>query len=109
MKKLVAITGAILICCTVISAAASTKYQNSEASCTIYNETENTSNFDNENYILKSVNGNLVVYLADGVTVYLDTEKNVSSLPHGDKLRLEQGIEVHSTEKLKKLLEDYVS
>ncbi len=109
MKRLIAITGAILIGCTIVSAAASSESKLSETTQTIYNETENPSKSEQNDFIIRLVNENVVVFLSDGMTVYLDTGKNVSSLPQGDKLRLEQGIEVHGRDNLKRLLEDYCS
>lgn len=108
MKKLIAVTAVILMGCTVLSAAASGGKRINKTTKTSYSS-ESLPNITEQDYVIKLVNGRIIVYLDDMKTVYLMSEKDVSSLPQGDKLLLEKGILVHGEENLKKSLEDYCS
>ena len=63
-----------------------------------------------EHYILKNVDKKIVVYKIeeDGKeTEYLKTEISTEYLTETDKLNMDCGLEVHGTENLNKLLEDF--
>ena len=112
MKRLVAITGIILFACLFVSATAAPQATAEEAIySTVYNEKEATQaqSDDEKVYILKAEKGKLVVYVKGESTPYIETDRIISSLPRGDILRLERGIEVAGEENLKKSIEDYCS
>lgn len=108
MKKLILITGIILISYVVLTAvitsnAAKTKdVQETQAQTTV-----TQSAVEPTVYIVKSEDNRVVVYL-NGV-LYLKTDALVSNLPKSDKNRLEEGIVIKSKEELKSILEDYCS
>lgn len=115
MKKMVIITGIVLIVCTFMSAAAAYQEESQIAqSSIVYNEKQIEASADqitkdNEVYVLKAENGKLVVYVKGESKPYMEIDRAVSSLPQGDVLRLEKGIEISGKENLKKSIEDYCS
>lgn len=115
MKKLVIITGIILIACTFVNAVGAYQSEPEQAGKnTIYNETVTTIVQTDESnaeptYILKAENDKLVVYEKGQSKPFMEFDRAISSLPQGDVLRLERGIEVYGKENLKKSIEDYCS
>lgn len=105
MKKLVLITGIILMVCLFTSVYASpTATVGTKAKVT-----EEKRENDNDVFVMKSENNRIVVYRYGEETPYLTTDTLVSTLPKGDIMLLEKGIEVKGEENLKKSLEDYCS
>ena len=105
MKKLVLITGIILMVCLFTSVyAAPAATVGTQVSVT----DENKDN-ENEVLVLKSENNYIVVYKFGENTPYMTTDTLVSTLPKGDIMLLEKGIEVKGEENLKKSLEDFCS
>lgn len=105
MKKLVLFTGIILMVCLFTSVYASpTATVGTEAKVT-----EEKRENDNDVFVMKSENNRIVVYRYGEETPYLTTDTLVSTLPKGDIMLLEKGIEVKGEENLKKSLEDYCS
>lgn len=103
MKKLVGITGIILLICLMlstffvpVSSAQSVKTANNEQSIA-------------EVYILKAENNRVVVYKKGESTPYIQTDTRCDMLPKGDVVYLEKGIELEGREALRKALEDYCS
>ena len=105
MKKLVLITGIILMVCLFTSVYASP----SATVGTNATVTEESKGGENEVFVLKSENNRIVVYRFGENTPYITTDTLVSTLPKGDIMLLEKGIEVNGEENLKKSLEDYCS
>ena len=114
MKKLIGITGIILISCVVISvvfapqmSAESTVESNVNSATNQYERAD--GNNSKEIYIIKAENDEIVVY-EQGQELPLITKKiSISSLPKGDILRLKDGIVIIGREKLRRALEDYCS
>lgn len=105
MKKLVLITGIILMVCLFTSVyAAPVATVGTQVSVT----DENKDN-ENEVFVLKSENNYIVVYKFGENTPYMTTDTLVSTLPKGDIMLLEKGIEVKGEDNLKKSLEDFCS
>lgn len=105
MKKLVLFTGIILMMCLFVSVyAAPAATVGTQVSVT----DENKDN-ENEVFVLKSENNHIVVYKFGENTPYMTTDTLVSTLPKGDIMLLEKGIEVKGEENLKKSLEDFCS
>ncbi|MGN1432819.1 MAG: hypothetical protein ACI4XI_03860 [Ruminococcus sp.] len=105
MKKLILITGIILMVCLFTSVYAS-------PAATVETGTgisEEEKGNKNEVFVLKSENNRIVVYRYGENTPYMTTDTLVSTLPKGDIMLLEKGIEVKGEENLKKSLEDYCS
>lgn len=113
MKKLIAITAVILFGCLFAGSFSATKDAQNKTEQTViyYNEKETTGKTDEENqvYIIKAEDGKLTVYEKGGTSPYMQTDTYINTLPKGDILRLEKGIEVTGRENLKKYLEDYCS
>ncbi len=105
MKRLVSITGIILICCVCIGAI----YTPSEAVNTEAQIVATQSGEIAEVYILKAENNRLVVYKKGEEEPFLVTDTYINSLPKGDILRLNEGIEIEGEKKLQKSLQDYCS
>ncbi|MGN0491552.1 hypothetical protein [Ruminococcus sp.] len=105
MKKLVLITGIILMVCLFTSVYASP----AATVGTQTSVTQENKGGENEVFVLKSENNRIVVYRFGENTPYMTTDTLVSTLPKGDIMLLEKGIEVKGEENLKKSLEDYCS
>lgn len=102
MKKLLTVTGAILIAYVVLSSVYVSSGEEAVAAKTAQPQTR-----PQQIYVVREENDRLVVYLDE--QVYLRTDTRVSTLPRSDRLKLEHGIDVFSDEELKQLLEDYCS
>ncbi|MEE0913705.1 MAG: hypothetical protein U0L76_03860 [Ruminococcus sp.] len=105
MKKLVAITGIILMLClftgVAFSPETSVQTTNAQTAKNVHNE--------NDVFLLKAENNRIVVYKKGETTPYMTTDTPVDSLPKGDIMLLELGIEIEGEKNLKKSLEDYCS
>ena len=102
MKKLVGITGIILICCVCIGAI----YTPSQA---VNTEIQTVATESDEIYILKAEDNKIVVYKKGEEKPYIVTDTYINSLPKGDILRLNEGIEILGEKNLQKSLQDYCS
>lgn len=105
MKKLICITGVILIGCVCIS----TLFTPSTMAETQTQNTVQQSTMQTEVFVIKSENNRIVVYRRGESSPYITTDTLTSSLPKVDIMELEKGIEIEGTAKLKKSLEDYCS
>ena len=105
MKKLVLITGIILMVCLFTSVYAAP----AETVGTQVSVTDENKGNENEVFVLKSENNYIVVYKFGENTPYMSTDTLVSTLPKGDIMLLEKGIELKGEENLKKSLEDFCS
>lgn len=105
MKRLICITGVILIGCVCISTLFSPQV-------TAEIQTQNTvqqSTVHLQLFVIKSENNRIVVYKKGENTPYITTDTLTSSLPKADITALEKGIQIEGEAKLKKSLEDYCS
>ena len=106
MKRLICITGIILIACVITGAVVT---ENSTVG-TQYTANQDVTKAESEEiYILKAENGLLTVYRKGDDTAYITTETITSNLPKSDADMLEKGIEVIGNDRLRKALEDYCS
>ncbi len=105
MKRLIGITGIILIGCVCISSifAQPAAADTSDTAKTVQVQTAS------EEFLLKAENNRLVVYRVGQASPYLTTDTKIDSLPKSDAVALESGVEVHSEQKLRRILEDYCS
>lgn len=105
MKRIVCITGIILISCVCIGALSTpSKAVNTEVQTMITEPSEKIIT-----YILKAENSRIVVYKKGENTPFMVTDTYINSLPKGDILRLNEGIEIQGEKKLQKSLQDYCS
>lgn len=105
VKKLICITGIILIACTVtgdLFAAETDTAQTAELS-----HTEDKR--EKDVFILKIENGYLNVYYKETGNIYLKTGTLSGNLPKSDVTRLEKGVEIRGKEELRRAVEDYCS
>ena len=109
MKKIVGLTGVILIACMMISSlfAPVNSAENTSATGN-YSASQNNGTTEGD-YIIKAEKGYIVVYKKGEDKAYLTTDCRVSNLPKGDALYLEKGIEIKGKENLMRALEDYCS
>lgn len=109
MKKIVGLTGVILIACMMISSlfAPVNSAENTSATGN-YSSSQNNGTTEGD-YIIKAEKGYIVVYKKGEDKAYLTTDCRVSNLPKGDALYLEKGIEIKGKENLMRALEDYCS
>ncbi len=105
MKRLVGITGVILIVCLFastffapVSLAESTETLQTQCST----QAEDV-------FVIKAENNRIVVYKKGGNEPYLTTDSPCDNLPRADIVYLENGIEVVGRENLRKALQDYCS
>lgn len=112
MKKIVGLTGVILIACMMISslfAPVNSAENTSATSDYSVSQNNGTTEGDYIDYIIKAEKGYIVVYKKGEDKAYLTTDCRVSNLPKGDALYLEKGIEIKGKENLMRALEDYCS
>lgn len=102
MKKLILITGAILLLylCVVTSVTPAA----TSPSATVVPTRESTAE---NGYIIGISEGRVTVF-KDG-EMMLRTDTQLSDLPKSDRVRLEEGIHIDSLKELKERLEDYCS
>lgn len=105
MKKLIGITGIILIGCVCVSSLYAPK---ANAAFTA-EQTVQAQASSEESFVVKSENNFIVVYRNGESTPYLTTQSRADSLPKSDIMQLKSGIEVVGEKNLRKLLEDYCS
>lgn len=74
---------------------------------TIQSETVSTNT--EEIFIIKATDNHIAVYKKGESEPYLNTDTLIDSLPKGDIVYLEKGIEVEGRNNLRKALEDYCS
>lgn len=98
MKKLLLITGAILIAYVILTAVMTPAVATPAAV-----SAEKTES----GYLIAESEGRIAVYRDGGLVLRTDTK--LSDLPKSDAARLREGIEVNSMKELKRLLEDYCS
>lgn len=80
-----------------------------EAHSTNAVQSETVSNETKEIFIIKASGNHIVVYKKGESKPYLNTDTLIDSLPKGDIVYLEKGIEVEGRNNLRKALEDYCS
>ncbi len=105
MKRLVGITGIILMICLFTS----TMFAPQAAQNTEIKQVTKSVNVQEEVFVLKSEDNCLVVYKKGETVPYMITDTSVNNLPKGDIMLLERGIEIEGEKNLKKSLEDYCS
>ena len=66
-------------------------------------------NYENLNFIIRSVNDEIIVYYEDGCTIFLNTGIDASKLDSTSKTILESGIIAEDAQELFNLLETYSS
>lgn len=109
MKKIVGLTGVILIACMMISSLfAPVNSAENPSATSDYSVSQNNGTTECD-YIIKAEKGYIVVYKKGEDKAYLTTDCRVSNLPKGDALYLEKGIEIKGKENLMRALEDYCS
>lgn len=109
MKKIVGLTGVILIACMMISSLFAPANSVENTSATNDFSVLQDSGKEDFDYIIKAEKGYIVVYKKGENEPYLTTDCRVSNLPKGDALYLEKGIEIKGKENLMRALEDYCS
>lgn len=102
MKKLILITGAVLIAYLLLVTVVS---QEAQAPATAGVQTQRAQN--EKEYRIGVADGRVAVF-RDG-DLYMKTDTALSSLPKSDRNRLEQGIYIDSVKELKERLQDYCS
>lgn len=108
MKKLVCVTGIILISCLLVTTffapttSATEKLNTTSQSISTTDESEQV-------YVMKIDKGYIKIYKKNDSKVYLDTHTLASNLPKSDILSLEKGIEIQGKNNLRKAVEAYCS
>lgn len=108
MKKIIGITGIILIACSIITAVYA-PVSSAENTAEAQFETADAVQESVEKYIVRAENGLVVVYRAGEKTPFIKTDCSVANLPAADIVYLEKGIEIDGSRNLEKILEDYCS
>lgn len=107
MKRLICITGIILIGCVVTTELLSPS--GSAATVTAESRVTETVFEDAQVYILKIDNGYLNVYKKGESSPFLETGTMSGNLPQSDVSVLRKGVEIIGDDALRKALEDYCS
>ena len=96
MKRLLLITGALLLAYVLLTGSARPAYAPSAETVDAQSE-----------YVLKEKDGRVAVYR--GGELYISTDTLLSELPKSDANRIRQGISASSEKELKRLIEDICS
>lgn len=104
MKKLVCVTGIILISCVCISALASPQ---AVAQAQVSQHVPQTQS--GQSFVIKDKDGRLAVFRKGEANPFMTTETYTNTLPRADINKLKKGVEAADAEELRKLLEDYCS
>lgn len=104
MKRLICITGIILIACVCVSTLYTpvTMVENNI-------QVSDNSTEKSDTFIITAENGKIVVFRKGETAPFIVTDTYINNLPKGDILQIKNGIEVKGEAKLKKSLEDYCS
>lgn len=102
MKKMILITGTILIACVIIGSLASQSAAQTAAS---YSASETRT----VGYVIKESGGRVAVFVQGKNEPLMITETYLNSLPKSDAEKLKKGVEAPDKKRLEKLLEDYCS
>lgn len=102
LKKLLLISGAILIAYLVLMTAYDSYTYAPDAAAA-----DSASVAAHEGYLVTGDRGRIVVFR--GKELYMSTDTQISSLPKADRVKLVEGIHIDSEKELKALLEDYCS
>ncbi len=102
MKKLIGITGAILLVYVILSAALVPSAQSPVAASKNIEPGDSSAPFT-----ARAENDRIVIY--EGEVLLMKTDIRVSQLPKTDRIRLREGIELFSEKELKQFIEDYCS
>ena len=103
MKKLVAITGLVLITCVCVGAAAQTETAPSETAAVAVGTTVP------QGYIIRDSGGRVAVFKSGGSAPVIVTKTRTDDLPRSDARIIREGIEVQDERQLKRVLEDFCS
>lgn len=102
MKKLILITGIILIGCVLISVLAATRTVTEPVHAPAQNQAD-------AGYVIRDNGGKIAVFRAGESTPFMTTETYTKTLPRADSTRLQNGIAVTDKAELQRLLEDFCS
>lgn len=103
MKKLVAVTGMILISCVCLG---SLYTQTGAARPHTAVSAEQTTA---EGYYVRDFNGNIAVFVSGSDKPFKVTSTRTSTLPKPDIIKLKNGIYAQNKQELERILEDYCS
>ncbi len=102
MKKLIAVTGVILIGCVFAGSLASPPAVADVSAVSAEKREE-------ERYLVKDCEGKIAVYRKGEQKPFMTTGTYTLSLPRSDSKKLQKGIEVAGKAALQRVLEDYCS
>ena len=102
MKKLIAVTGIILIGCVCLGAAFAPQQTVETGAAASTDQVENE-------YIVKAENGKIAIYRTDSDSPLYTTDALVSTPPKADLETLPAGITVRDERELRQILQDYCS
>ena len=105
MKKLLLITGLILIGCVLTDSLAAPPASN----ITVVEATTAAAKAAVRGYVVRDCDGKIAVYRKGESAPMLITQTLTESLPRADAKRLRAGVDAPDRQTLEKLLEDYCS
>jgi len=107
VKKVIWISGTVILCCVIISSFAIYGANQNYKSIRESSEKIDSADWMTTTYILKSEKNRIVVYEKGETQPLTVTETVVSVLPMLDQQRLKEGIEIVGEKQLKRMLKDY--
>ena len=105
MKKLVLITGAVLIACVFAGSFAASPQPRTAAAAIA----ETTAPQADGGFVIRDSGGRIAVFRRGESAPLLVTQTLTESRPRADAKKIREGIEVPDRQTLEKLLEDYCS
>lgn len=104
MKKLILLTGVILIACVCVQAIAAPPPAPSQTAA----ENRQPKGAD-AGYIIRDSGGKIAVFNAGDDRPLFTTETRTESLPRADAKKLREGVKAPDRQTLRRILEDYCS
>ena len=102
MKKMILITGTILIACVMIGSLASQSAAQTPSESV-------SAEISTEGYVIKESGGRVAVFKQGEEKPLMITETYLNNLPKTDAEKLKKGVPAEDKKQLRKLLEDYCS
>ena len=105
MKKLILLTGVILIACVCIEHFAAPPSAGAYPSTAV----QPSPQAADAGYIIRDSNGKIAVFAAGSDHPLFTTETRTESLPRADAKKLREGVKAPDRQAMRRILEDYCS
>ena len=109
MKKLVLITGIILISCVLTGSLAAPPSATAAGTSAVSAPSESETRVNKDGYVVRDYHGKIAVFKYGKESPVRVTSARTDSLPKSDAKKLLEGVEAPDKQSLNRILEDYCS